>query len=92
MLAAGLVRDNLQAHLALARVGEQPPSSTPTSLPVRTTCKSEPHVESAVALGLALRKWRSASQLPVLLAHRCQAVLASQRTRIAPGWEVLHYA
>ena len=36
MLAAGLIRDNLKAHLALARVGEQPPSSTPTSLPVWT--------------------------------------------------------
>jgi hypothetical protein len=32
----GVIRDYLQAHLALARVGEQPPSSTPTSLPVRT--------------------------------------------------------
>ena len=40
VLAAGLIRDNLQAHLALARVGEQPPSSTPTSLPVRTTSKT----------------------------------------------------
>ena len=29
-------RDDLQAHLTLPRVGEQPPSSTPTSLPVRT--------------------------------------------------------
>ena len=37
VLAAGLIRDNLQAHLAPARVGEQPPSSTPTSLSVRTT-------------------------------------------------------
>jgi hypothetical protein len=36
VLAAGLIRANLQAHLALARVDEQPPSSTPTSLPVRT--------------------------------------------------------
>ena len=40
MLAAGLIRDNLQAHLAPARVGEQPPSSTPTSLPVRTKRES----------------------------------------------------
>jgi hypothetical protein len=31
VLAAGLIRDDLQAHLALARVGEQPPSSTPIS-------------------------------------------------------------
>ena len=37
VLAAGLIRDNLQAHLALARVGEQSPSSTPTLLPVRTS-------------------------------------------------------
>jgi hypothetical protein len=36
VLAAGLIRDNLQAHLALACAGEQPPSSTPTPLPVRT--------------------------------------------------------
>ena len=36
MLTAGLIRDIPQAHLALARVGEQPPSSAPTSLPVWT--------------------------------------------------------
>jgi hypothetical protein len=40
VLAASLTRDNLQAHLAPARVGEQPPSSTPTSLPVRTRSTS----------------------------------------------------
>ena len=36
VLAASLIRDDLQAHMALARVGEQPPSLTPTSLPVWT--------------------------------------------------------
>jgi hypothetical protein len=36
VLAAGLIRDNPQAHLALAGEGEQPPSSTPTPLPVWT--------------------------------------------------------
>ena len=36
MLAGGLIRDNLQAHLTLARVCGQPRSSTPTPLPVRT--------------------------------------------------------
>ncbi len=41
VLAAGVIRDDLQAHLALARVGEQPPSSTPISLPVRTNLSSE---------------------------------------------------
>lgn len=40
MLAAGLIRGNLQAHLPVARVAEQPPSSTPTSLLVRTTRSS----------------------------------------------------
>jgi hypothetical protein len=40
LLAAGLIRDELQALLALARVGEQPSSSTPTSLPVRTMTDS----------------------------------------------------
>jgi len=40
VLAAGLIRDNLQAHLSLARVGKQPPSSTPTSLPVWTSSDS----------------------------------------------------
>jgi hypothetical protein len=40
VLAAGLIRDDLQAHLALARVGERPPSPTPTSLPVRTEAVS----------------------------------------------------
>jgi hypothetical protein len=42
VLTAGLIRDNLQAHLALARVGEQPPSPAPTSLPVWTTCEHPP--------------------------------------------------
>ena len=41
MLAAGVIRDDLQAHLALARVGEQPRSSTPISLPVRTEAVSQ---------------------------------------------------
>jgi hypothetical protein len=41
VLAAGLIRDDLQAYLALARVGEQPPSLTPTSLPVRTNLDIE---------------------------------------------------
>ena len=50
VLAAGLIRDNLQAHLALARVGEQPPSSTPTSLPVRTTRGSAPRFAGRPAL------------------------------------------
>jgi hypothetical protein len=41
VLAAGLIRDDLRAHLALAPVGEQPPSSTPASLPVRTISGTE---------------------------------------------------
>ena len=41
VLAAGLIREDLQADLALARVGKQPPSSTPTSLPVRTEAVSQ---------------------------------------------------
>ena len=36
VLAAGLLREDLQAHLPLARVGEQPPASTPASLLVQT--------------------------------------------------------
>jgi hypothetical protein len=32
---------DLQAHLALARLGEQPPASTPTRLPVRTEAVSQ---------------------------------------------------
>ena len=53
VLAAGLIRDNLQAHLAPGRVGEQPPSSTPTSLPVRTIFDSdvEPVERDACFLG-----------------------------------------
>ena len=47
VLAAGVIRDDLQAHLALARVGEQPPSSTPTSLPVRTSWGTRPSCRSA---------------------------------------------
>jgi hypothetical protein len=37
VLAAGPIRDDPQALPALARVGEQPPPSTPVSLPVRTS-------------------------------------------------------
>jgi len=64
VLTAGLIRANLQPHLALARVGEQPPSSTPTSLPVRTeavaqTWRVVPGAATAVAScgGLATRGW-----------------------------------
>lgn len=35
VLALGLIRGDVQAHLAVARVAEQPPSSTPTSLLVQ---------------------------------------------------------
>ncbi len=52
VLAAGLIRDDLRARLALARVGEQPPSSTPSSLPVRT--------KSTTPAGGGLRHFRSA--------------------------------
>jgi hypothetical protein len=41
VLTAGLIRANLQSHLALARVGEQPHSSTPTLLPVWTIFDSD---------------------------------------------------
>ena len=50
VLAAGLIRGDLQAHLALARVGEQPSSSTPISLPVRTTRGSAPRFAGRQAL------------------------------------------
>ena len=40
VLAAGLTATTCKRARAVARVGEQPPSSTPTSLPVRTTCGS----------------------------------------------------
>ena len=42
--------------------------------------RAGPTAKSAVAIGLALRKWRSTSQLPVVLAQRCQHA----RTRPAP--------
>jgi hypothetical protein len=42
VLAAGQTRGDLQAHLALARVAEQPPSSTPTSLLVRARTSTRP--------------------------------------------------
>jgi hypothetical protein len=37
VLLPGLIRGDLQARLAFARVAERPPSWTPTSLLVRTT-------------------------------------------------------
>ena len=42
-------RDDLQAHLTLALVGEQPPSSTPTSLPARTNLSSVGSIRSRTA-------------------------------------------
>ena len=54
MLAPGLIRDDLQTHLALARLGKQPPSSTPISLPVRTNCKSEPENEVGRRVGIGV--------------------------------------
>ena len=39
LLTVGLICGDLQAHLAVARVAEQPPSSTPTSLLAGTTCE-----------------------------------------------------
>jgi hypothetical protein len=53
--AASLLRDNLQAHLAFARVDEQPPSSMPTSLPVRTNLNSAEQLADAdLCLGEAV--------------------------------------
>jgi hypothetical protein len=55
VLAAGLIRDDLQAHLALARVSEQPPSSTPTSLPVRTLSTGVGPVANPIAMLATVR-------------------------------------
>ena len=41
MLAGGPIRRDLQAHRATARVAEQPPASTPVSLPERTNLSSK---------------------------------------------------
>jgi hypothetical protein len=49
LLAGGPIRRALQAHLAVARVAEQPPASTPTSLPERTRRRRP---ASVAALGL----------------------------------------
>jgi hypothetical protein len=57
VLAAGLIRGELQAHLAVARVAEQPRSSTRASLLVRTTSShraSLPLLQDATALRSAL--------------------------------------
>jgi hypothetical protein len=58
VLAAGLIRDDRQAHPALARVGERLPSPTPTSLPVRTIFISLGRAPSDPAAG-----FRSSSRL-----------------------------
>ncbi len=47
VLALGLIRGHVQAHLAVARVAEQPSSSTPTSLLVRTSWGTRPSCRSA---------------------------------------------
>ena len=56
------------------------------------SARASPTAKSAVAIGLALRKWRSTSQLPVRLAQRRQHALRVQRRSIAPGWHALQYA
>ena len=42
VLAGGPIRRDLQAHRATARVAEQPPASTPVSLPERTSWGTTP--------------------------------------------------
>ncbi len=66
-LAAGLTRGDPQARVALARVAEQPPPSTATSLPVRTIWESLPTVGAADLRPL----WKSSnSERPaVFLEH-----------------------
>ena len=41
VLAAGVIRDDVQAHLAVALVSEQPSSAPPTSLPDWTKLESQ---------------------------------------------------
>ena len=70
MLTAGLIRDNLQAHLALARVGEQPPSSAPTSLPVWTTRGShEPAVGPFARFRFGPAEQERGLRLEMLIAY-----------------------
>jgi hypothetical protein len=64
VLAAGLISRELQAHLALARPGEQPPSSTPTSLPVRTKWSSAYRGSDEMTAPL----WPSSSQVIAIAA------------------------
>ena len=78
VLAAGLIRDDLQAHLALARVGEQPPSSTPTSLPVRTKRSSAYRGSDE----MSAPRWPSSSQA-IEIAAIVGAVPAYARRRPA---------
>ena len=72
MLAAGLIRDDLQAHTAPARVGEQRPYSTPTSLPVRTTSKSES--ENDVRLRLLIGVAEVAAEPPGAVPARASPI------------------
>jgi len=75
VLAAGLIRDDPQAHLALARVGEQPPSSTPTSLPVRTRRECAPTPNAGFCSLGAMRKLAAPKT-----SLRSAAVMATLRT------------
>jgi hypothetical protein len=70
VLAGGPTRGDPQAHLALAHVAEQPPSSTPTSLLVRMTSESERNADGRRPIPIGAAEVGSASQLSVLLRLR----------------------
>jgi hypothetical protein len=90
VLAAGLICDDLQAHLALARVGERPPSSTPTSLPVRTKRRTSSSGSAVFcsASTAAIAEPTSALFLPDKPGHASQVAHGhrNRASRREPGW------
>ena len=74
----------VQAHLALARVGEQSSSSTPTSLPVRTISTSDP---ASCPSGCPFGRQSGSRLCPtVALAHRLSSHVCKRRGRTSAGW------
>jgi hypothetical protein len=83
VLTAGLIRANLQSHLALARVGEQPHSSTPTLLPVWTIFDSD--VERRDETQQPRRRPAVAGARHLVFVHLTRDAIASADGRSAWG-------
>jgi hypothetical protein len=77
VLAAGLLRDDLQAHLALAHVAEQPSATTPSSL-LRWAISTS---LARILMPAARELWKSSIPPARRRLHRVLALLAEPKNR-----------